>query len=69
MKRIFFVVMLLLFAKISIFPQSNDPVEKESLKGLSGVHVYLNLTEDSPSLEKDGLTETQIRTDVEIRAA
>ncbi len=29
--------------------------------------MFLNLTEDSPSLEKDGLTETQIRTDVEIR--
>jgi len=67
MKRIFFVVMMLLFARISALPQSNDPLEKESLKGLSGVHVYLNLTEDSPSLEKDGLTEAQIRTDVEIR--
>jgi hypothetical protein len=41
--------------------------KRESLKGLSGVYVFLNLTEDSPSLEKDGLTETQIRTDVEIR--
>lgn len=67
MKRIFFVVMVLLFANVSVFPQSNDPLEKESLKGLSGVHVFLNLTEDSPSLEKDGLTEAQIRTDVELR--
>ena len=56
-----------LFANGFSYAQSNDPLEKESLKGLSGVYVFLNLTEDSPSLEKDGLTETQIRTDVEIR--
>jgi hypothetical protein len=67
MKRISFVVILLLFANFPVFPQSNDPLEKESLRGLSGVNVFLNVTEDSPSLEKDGLTNTQIRTDVEIR--
>jgi hypothetical protein len=67
MKRILFAATLLIFANVSIYAQSNDPLEKESLKGLSGVYVFLNLTEDSPSLEKDGLTETQIRTDVEIR--
>ncbi|MBC8029265.1 MAG: hypothetical protein H7Z16_04065 [Pyrinomonadaceae bacterium] len=67
MKRVLFVVIVLLFASVSVCAQSNDPLEKESLKGLSGVYVFLNLSEDSPSLEKDGLTETQIRTDVEIR--
>src|SRR5688572_26765777 len=67
MKRIFFVLTLLLFANVAVFAQSNDPIEKETLKGLSGVYVFLNLSEDSASLEKDGLTETQIRTDVEIR--
>jgi hypothetical protein len=28
MKRIFFVVVVLLFANVSVFPQSNDPLEK-----------------------------------------
>jgi hypothetical protein len=56
MKRMFFVVVLVLLAHISLFAQSNDPVEKESLKGLSGVYVFLNLSD-----------QTQIRTDVEIR--
>ena len=55
MKKIFFVLTLLLFANVSLFAQSNDPLEKESLKGLSGVHVYLNLTEESPSLKRTDL--------------
>ncbi len=36
MKRIFFVVMLLLFAKVSAFPQSNDPLERKALKVFPG---------------------------------
>ena len=67
MKRILLVVMLLLFARVCVFAQSNDPLERETLKGLSGVYVFINLTEGSPSLEKDGLTESQIQTDLEIR--
>lgn len=67
MKKVLFAVMLLIFANILVYSQSTDPLERATLKGLSGVNVFLNLSEDNPSLEKDGLTESQIQTDVEIR--
>jgi hypothetical protein len=57
----------ILFIPLCGYGQSNDPIERESLKGLTGVWVFVNVTEESPSLERDGLTKSQIQTDVEIR--
>ena len=69
MKRILFVgiLALLLLHNANVIAQSNDPLERETLKDLSGVNVIVNITEESPSLEKDGLTQSQIQTDIEIR--
>ena len=67
MKRMLFVMVLVAVATGYSRAQSNDPLERETLKGLSGVNVFVNLTEDRPSLESDGLTKSQIQTDIEIR--
>src|SRR5437660_9894058 len=67
MTRILFMMFLMSVANGYSNAQSNDPLERDTLRGLSGVNVFVNLTEDRPSLESDGLTKSQIQTDIEIR--
>ncbi len=65
--KAFLTLVFVTLSSLTVNAQSNDPLEKESLKGLSGLGVLVNVIEDSPNLERDGLTKDQIQTDVELR--
>lgn len=67
MKKALLAVGCILLIPLCVYGQSNDPLERESLRGLSGIHVYINISEGSPNLDRDGLTKSQIQTDIEIR--
>lgn len=56
---------VLLLTGLSIRLASDSPRQRETLKGLKGIAV---LVEDlTPDAERDGITKSQLQTDVELR--
>jgi len=59
---------LLLNSSVFDLMADDDVKARETLKGLKGVYVWVNFsTSDSEALEKTGLSEEIIRTDVELK--
>ncbi len=65
MKKFIVVLSFLALTAVNTFGQTEDVRERASLRGLAGVYVVFTDLEDD--IKKDGLTEQQLRTDVELR--
>lgn len=66
MNKILMVLFLLMLVCFSdVFTQHKSKLENESLRGLKGVYVLIEVLD--PDTEEDGLRKSQIQTDVELK--
>ena len=65
MKTFFVALTLSILSATTAFAQSEEIRQRETLRGLPGVFVLLEGL--GADIKRDGLTEEQLRTDVEIR--
>jgi len=59
------ILVLVVFVWMSLFVSKALGSERENLRGLPGVFVIVEELE--PDIQRDGLTDTQLQTDVELR--
>lgn len=65
MKKLLLALTFSFLSTMTVLGQSDDVRERATLRGLPGVFVFIDTVKGD--LEKDGLTEQQLQTDVEVR--